>query len=204
MNDAFKYLIVIAVAYLLGSLNFSIIISKYTNGSDIRGFGSGNAGITNFLRAFGARSAFGVLAGDMLKCVAAVLFAGWMLGFMGKLVAGIFVMLGHMFPVYFGFKGGKGVLTTAALILTLDWRIFLIGIGVFAVIVLLTRYVSLGSIVAVLVVPICVYFFYSGNWYFVGATVLIAAIVVFMHRANIKRLLNGTESKIGAGKSKKQ
>jgi glycerol-3-phosphate acyltransferase PlsY len=195
MNDVIKYILVIAGSYLLGSLNFSIIISKYANGSDIRGFGSGNAGITNYLRSFGARSAFAVIAGDMLKCIVAVLFAGWMLGFMGKLVAGIFVMLGHMFPVYFGFKGGKGVLTTAALILTLDWRIFLIGIGIFFIVVLITKYVSLGSVLAVTIVPIFVYLFYNGNWWFFGAAVLIAAIVVFMHRTNIKRLLNGTETK---------
>jgi glycerol-3-phosphate acyltransferase PlsY len=124
-----------------------------------------------------------------------VVFAGWLMGFMGKLIAGIFVILGHMFPVYFGFKGGKGVLTAAALILTLDWRIFLIGIGLFIAVVLATKYVSLGSIIGVSVVPFCVYFFYDRNWWFVGATVLIAAIVVFMHRANIKRLINGTESK---------
>lgn len=195
MSDTLKYIIVIITAYLLGSLNFSIIISKYTNGSDIRGFGSGNAGITNYIRSFGTKSAFGVLAGDMLKCVVAVVFAGWLMGFMGKLIAGIFVILGHMFPVYFGFKGGKGVLTAAALILTLDWRIFLIGIGLFIAVVLATKYVSLGSIIGVSVVPFCVYFFYDRNWWFVGATVLIAAIVVFMHRANIKRLINGTESK---------
>jgi len=195
MSDTLKYFIVIITAYLLGSLNFSIIISKYTNGSDIRGFGSGNAGITNYIRSFGTKSAFGVLAGDMLKCVVAVVFAGWLMGFMGKLVAGIFVILGHMFPVYFGFKGGKGVLTAAALILTLDWRIFLIGIGLFIAVVLSTKYVSLGSMIGVSVVPFCVYFFYDRNWWFVGATVLIAAIVVFMHRANIKRLINGTESK---------
>jgi glycerol-3-phosphate acyltransferase PlsY len=195
MNDAIKYILIIAVSYLLGSLNFSIIISKYANGSDIRGFGSGNAGITNYLRSFGARSAFTVIAGDMLKCIIAVVFAGWLLGFMGKLVAGIFVMLGHMFPVYFGFKGGKGVLTTAALILTLDWRIFLIGIGIFFIVVLITKYVSLGSVLAVTIVPIFVYLFYNGNWWFFGAAVLIAAIVVFMHRTNIKRLLNGTETK---------
>lgn len=204
MSDVLKYVIIIAVAYLLGSLNFAIIISKYSKGTDVRSFGSGNAGITNYIRAFGGKSTFAVLAGDMLKCVIAVLIAGSMLGFMGKLVAGIFVMIGHMFPVYFKFKGGKGVLTTAALILTLDWRIFLIGIGLFAIIVMLTKYVSLGSVLAVSVVPICVYFFYSGNWYFVGATVLIAAIVIVMHRANIKRLLSGTETKISLGKSKKQ
>jgi glycerol-3-phosphate acyltransferase PlsY len=195
MSDTLRYLIVIALSYLLGSLNFSIIISKYANGSDIRGFGSGNAGITNYIRSFGTKSALGVLAGDVLKCVAAVLIAGRMLGFMGKLVAGIFVIIGHMFPVFFRFRGGKGVLTTAALILVLDWRIFIIGISIFIALVLATKYVSLGSICGVTAVPICTWFLYDGNWYFVGATVLIAAIVIFMHRSNIKRLLNGTEPK---------
>ncbi|MGI6576833.1 MAG: glycerol-3-phosphate 1-O-acyltransferase PlsY [Eubacteriales bacterium] len=195
MSDTLKFLIVIAFSYLLGSLNFSIIISKYANGSDIRGFGSGNAGITNYIRSFGTKSALGVLAGDVLKCIVAVLMADWMLGFMGKLVAGIFVILGHMFPIFFRFRGGKGVLTTAALILILDWRIFIIGISIFIAIVATTKYVSLGSICGVSVVPVCTWFFYDGNWDFVGATILIAAIVIFMHRSNIKRLLNGTESK---------
>lgn len=197
MSDTLRYFIIILTGYLLGSLNFSIIISKLTDGKDIRRFGSGNAGITNYIRSFGTKSALGVLAGDVIKCVVAVIIAGCLMGFMGKLVAGISVILGHMFPIYFGFKGGKGVLTTAAFVLMLDWRIFLIGIGLFIVIVLLTRYVSLGSMVGVSVVPVCVYFFYDGNWWFVGATILIAAIVIFMHRANIKRLLNGTESKFG-------
>ena len=125
---------------------FSIIVSKHANGSDIRGFGSGNAGITNYIRSFGTKSALGVLIGDVLKCVVPVLLAGWMVGFMGKLVAGIAVILGHMFPVFFRFRGGKGVLTTAALILVIDWRIFLICISLFAVIVQFTRYVSLGQV----------------------------------------------------------
>lgn len=190
-----EYFIVVVVAYLLGSLNFAIIVSKFKDGKDVRSFGSGNAGITNYLRSFGSASAFTVIAGDMLKCVIAVLIGGLLASFMGKLVAGIFVMLGHMFPVFFGFKGGKGVLTSAAFILVLDWRIFLIGIGVFAIIALTTRYVSLASCIAISIVPILVYLFYERNIYFVIATVIIAAIVVFMHRENIRRLIAGTETK---------
>ncbi len=190
-----EYAIIVVVSYLLGSLNFAIIVSKFQDGKDVREFGSGNAGITNYLRAFGSKSALAVIAGDMLKCIVAVLLGGLLASFMGKLVAGIFVMLGHMFPVYFGFKGGKGVLTSAAFILVLDWRIFLIGIGVFIIIAAATKYVSLASIIAMSVVPVLVYFFYEGNVYFVIATVVIASIVIFMHRENIKRLIAGTETK---------
>ena len=114
---------------------------------------------------------------------------------MGKLVAGIAVILGHMFPVFFRFRGGKGVLTTAALILVIDWRIFLICISLFAVIVQFTRYVSLGSVCAVAALPFCTWLFYDANLHFIVATVLIAALVIFMHRSNIKRLIEGTESK---------
>ncbi|MGI6039503.1 MAG: glycerol-3-phosphate 1-O-acyltransferase PlsY [Clostridiales bacterium] len=195
MSDTLKYIIVVLISYLCGSLNFSIIVSKYANGSDIRGFGSGNAGITNYIRSFGTKSALGVLIGDVLKCVVPVLLAGWMVGFMGKLVAGIAVILGHMFPVFFRFRGGKGVLTTAALILVIDWRIFLICISLFAVIVQFTRYVSLGSVCAVAALPFCTWLFYDANLHFIVATVLIAALVIFMHRSNIKRLIEGTESK---------
>lgn len=195
MDDLLKYIIVAIVSYLFGSLNFSIIVSKYANGSDIRGFGSGNAGITNYIRSFGAKSALGVLLGDVLKCVVPVLLAGWMVGFMGKLIAGIAVILGHMFPIFFRFKGGKGVLTTAALILVLDWRIFLICISFFIGIVLVTKYVSLGSVCAVAALPICTWLFYGAHLQFIVATSVIAALVIFMHRANIKRLIEGTESK---------
>lgn len=190
-----RYAFVILISYLCGSINSSIIVGKLSHGADVRSYGSGNAGITNYLRSFGSKNAFFVLLGDALKCVLPVLLAGALLGFEGKLVSGFFVILGHVFPIYYGFKGGKGVLSSAAFVLVLDYRIGAIALGIFAVIVLFTRYVSLGSVVGVSVTPLLVYLFYEGNWFFVGITALIAVLVVFMHRENIRRLLNGTESR---------
>ena len=192
--EILKWIILIAVSYLLGSLNFGIIVSKTLKKDDVRKYGSGNAGITNYFRSVGGKSTLLVMLGDVIKCFIAVFIGGWLFGDMGKFIAGLFVMIGHIFPVYFGFRGGKGVLTTAALMLAFDWRVFAIGFGLFLVIVLITRYVSLGSILGAATVPFSVYFFY-GEAKYVAVTALISAIVIFMHRSNIGRLVKGNESK---------
>lgn len=215
MNVFVKIAIACVVSYLLGSLNFAIICSKLFKKDDVRAHGSGNAGITNYFRNYGGLSTLIVMVGDMGKCIAAVLvaqalFRGEMLGGyeiseMMKFLAGFFVMLGHMFPVWFGFKGGKGVLSIAALILALDWRAFLIGISIFIVIVLVTRYVSLGSIIAVTSVLPLIRLFYNEAplvWAYMGIYAAIVAIVVIRHASNIKRLVNHTESRFSLGKKK--
>ena len=141
-------------AYLLGCVNGSILVSKCLFRDDIRTHGSGNAGLTNFYRTFGIKGVVGVLACDILKAVLAVALGGFLFGhflglpMIGKLVATIFVLLGHMYPVTFGFRGGKGVLSGVSALMVIDWRVALIALGVFFVIVLLTRYVSLGSVCA--------------------------------------------------------
>ncbi|MDL2288519.1 glycerol-3-phosphate 1-O-acyltransferase PlsY [Oscillospiraceae bacterium OttesenSCG-928-F05] len=205
MENVLRVVTVIVVAYLLGSLNASIIMSRFFKKTDIREYGSGNAGITNYLRSFGGKSAAVVALIDVGKCVAATMFGRFIFeglgdGYLGVLLAGFCVLLGHMFPVFFGFKGGKGVLSMAALMLIFDWRIFLIGISIFIIIVLVTRYVSLGSVVAVLSVIPLIYLFNSGNWLYTGVTALLAGLVVFMHRSNIVRLVKGTESKFSVKK----
>ena len=198
MESIWKYIVVALEAYLLGSLNFAIIISRLMAKTDVREHGSGNAGFTNFHRSVGGKKTFLVIAGDCVKCAAAVAAAGLLLGVEGRLIAGVFVMLGHMFPVYFNFKGGKGVLTTAVLILLMDWRAFIIGIGLFLLTVLITRYLSLGSILGVASVPVSFFFLYQGSpdlIKYLAILLFMTAIIIFMHRSNIKRLVSGSENK---------
>ncbi len=188
------FFIIAASAYLLGSLSFAIIICKLTLGKDIRSYGSGNAGLTNAYRTMGAGKTLLVLFGDIAKAAAALAIGGVLAGMMGKLVAGIFVILGHVFPVYFGFRGGKGVLVGATMLVFLDWRIFLVALVLFVIAVALTRWVSLGSILGAISFPITMQVFYGDARLSVVAA-LMAAAVVFMHRSNIKRILSGTENR---------
>lgn len=188
------FFIIAASAYLLGSLSFAIIICKLTLGKDIRAYGSGNAGLTNAYRTMGAGKTVLVLFGDIAKAAAALAIGGLLAGMMGKLVAGIFVILGHVFPVYFGFRGGKGVLVGATMLVFLDWRIFLVALVLFVISVALTKWVSLGSILGAISFPVTMQIFY-GDIRLTGIAALMAAAVVFMHRSNIKRILSGTENR---------
>lgn len=215
--DILKVVIACVAGYLLGSLNFAIICSKIFQKDDVREHGSGNAGITNYLRNYGGLSAVIVVIGDLGKCILAVnlaeylfegtLIAGYDIGEMMKFVAGFFVMLGHMWPLYFGFKGGKGVLSVAALIIALDWRAAIIGLSIFAIIVITTKYVSLGSIIAVTSVWPLILWFYREAPLLPAYLIIygaIVAIVVIRHIPNIKRLVNHTESKFSIGGKKKK
>lgn len=207
------YIIAAAAAYLLGSISFSIIITKKFAGTDVRSHGSGNAGATNVLRTAGKLPAILTFACDFLKCVAAILFSvliAHLFHLNGeftqviKYTAGIFCMLGHIFPVYFGFKGGKGVTTAAAVALLLDWRCFLIGIGIFLIIVLITRYVSLGSMLASASLPVSTYILTKtgdGSYALFNTALIaiLAVIIIIKHRANIVRLIKGNESKLHIG-----
>lgn len=189
-----KYLILAVCGYLLGSFNTAIVVSRLTLGVDIRSYGSGNAGLTNSYRTMGPRKTGLVLCGDILKGLIAILLGGWLCGPIGKLIAGGFVILGHVFPVYFGFKGGKGVLVGATLLFLFDWRIFLIALAFFLASVLTTRWISLGSILGAASFPFSLYFFYKDiNLSILGG--VMSAAVIFLHRSNIGRILNGTESK---------
>lgn len=193
---------VIAVCgYLLGSLSFAVIVSKVTLGKDIRDYGSGNAGLTNAYRTMGAGKTLFVLLGDIAKGAAAVSIGALLAGPVGKLVAGIFVILGHMFPLYFGFRGGKGVLVGAVMLALFDWRIFLIAFVLFFGAVLLTRWISLGSILGAVSFPVSTLLFYRDP-VLTAMAFGMAAAVVFMHRSNIMRILRGEENKFSF-KSKK-
>ena len=142
----FSVLALLVVPYFLGSINFGIIISKLFHGEDIREYGSGNAGMTNMLRTYGKRDAAITLIGDALKAVVAVILGRILFGISGGYVAGLTCILGHAFPCYYKFKGGKGVVVTAATIAVIDWRIFLVLLGIFILVVAFSKYISLGSV----------------------------------------------------------
>lgn len=202
------YIIVGIVAYLLGSISFSVIISKKMAGFDVREKGSGNAGATNVLRSVGKRAAILTLLADALKGVVAVLFA-IIVGAIAKdldkallvQIAGILVVVGHTFPIFFGFKGGKGVATSLGVLLMTNWKIGLICLVFALVLMALTRMVSMGSVGAAILFPVLVLFMRSnftvaeGSSYFIYSIIL-ALIVAFNHRTNIQRILNGTENKL--------
>ncbi len=203
-NTTVRIIIAVIIAYLLGSLNFSIIISKLTLKKDVRDFGSGNAGTTNSLRVMGMKKTILVILGDILKGVAAILIAKQIVPETANMAlvhvfASFACILGHTFPVFFQFRGGKGVLTTAAVVGTFNLPICLIAVSVFIVIVAITRYVSLGSIIAISTVPFLFMLFEGfgtdGIIYIVFGAVL-AMFVIFLHRANIKRLIAGNENKL--------
>ena len=192
--------LVAVLSYLLGCINGAIATSHIFYHDDVRRHGSGNAGLTNFYRNYGARCAPMVIAFDMLKAVGAVLLGNYFLGYLlgwgaaGKYFGALFCVIGHMFPVFYGFKGGKGILCSGTLLLLLDWRIALVGWGVFAALWLTTRYVSLGSVAAAASFPFMTYFIFRDAVTTALGT-CIALLVLWAHRSNIKRLLNGTESK---------
>ena len=197
------YLPIALVSYFLGCINGAVLTSKIFYHDDVRRHGSGNAGLTNFYRTYGAKYAPLVIALDMGKAVLAVGFAAALMRVYGadaellllnKYLAGLFCLIGHMFPVTEHFKGGKGVLCCATLLLCLDWRIALPAWGAFFVLLLLTRYVSLGSVCAAVSFPIMTHIVYA-SVRLDAVSALMAALVLYAHRENIVRLVHGTESK---------
>ena len=202
------YIIVAIIAYLIGSISFSVIISKKMAGFDVREKGSGNAGATNMLRSVGKKAAALTLLGDALKGVVAILVAV-IVGLIAKnsdkallvQIAGILVVVGHTFPIFFGFKGGKGVATSLGVLLMTNWQIGLICLVFAIVLMALTKMVSMGSVGAAILFPVLVLFINTnytvseGSSYFVYSIIL-AVIVAFNHRSNIQRILNGTENKL--------
>ena len=207
---AAAYVAVIIISYLLGSINSSIIISRTMYNDDIRKHGSGNAGLTNVLRTYGKKAAALTLVGDMLKGIVSIAIAGVVFGFLyfGGIsfsqpcyIAGMFAVLGHVFPIYYGFKGGKGVLTTATMVLVLAPIPFAILLAVFIAIVAGSKYVSLGSVSVAVLYPVIV----NGYISVLGmphpglvslSTILLAILVVWCHRENLKRISDRTERKI--------
>lgn len=202
------FAITAVAGYLLGNLNGAILISRLVMKEDVRTKGSGNAGLTNFHRSYGGLSTFLVLGIDVAKAVAAALLGGWLLGRfgqveLGRMLGGSCAVLGHMFPVAFQFRGGKGILSAAALAAVMDWRLFLALLVVFIIVVYFTKYVSLGSCLgAVLFVP-AFFLLYPGQWALIGQAILLAVLVLYKHRSNIRRLLKGEENKLSFQKKQR-
>ena len=205
-------LITAVVAYFCGCFNGAVIVSKYILRDDVRNHGSGNAGLTNFHRTFGGALTFVVILCDVLKAVVALLigvalFRGMVLDaqevvVFSKYWAALFCLLGHMFPCMFQFKGGKGILSGGTIALMVDWRIALVVWGGFLLLVVLTRYVSLGSTWAGSALPFATWYCFPQYPEVILLAFACGGLVVWKHRANIKRLLSGTESKFSLRKKK--
>lgn len=189
------YLAIAVIAYLLGSISTGMLVSKAMGGPDLHKVGSGNTGATNALRTMGKKGGAIVFAGDVVKALLACLVGRLWMGQNGALLAGLFVILGHNWPVFFGFKGGKGILSGGTLVWLLDWRVGLIAWGLFAALWLLTKYVSLGSVCAAASMPVTTFFFCGRSLLYTALAVLIAALVIWCHRENITRLLHHQERK---------
>ncbi len=185
-------------AYLIGSINSAIIVSKIMLHDDIRKYGSGNAGATNALRTLGKKGAIPVVIGDLLKAVIAILFAKLICSdsSLAVYIAGIGVVLGHNFPIYFGFRGGKGILVSLVAILFADPKIGLIAAVSAILIMAITKYVSLGSISGAVIFLVLGLTFRFGDVYFCIFAAIISLLAIIRHKTNIQRLLNGTESKL--------
>ena len=200
------------IAYFCGCFNGAVIVSKYILRDDVRNHGSGNAGLTNFFRTFGGPLTFVVILCDVLKAVIALLVSKWLFysGFtifisadataaywdtFAKYWAGLFCLLGHMFPCMFHFKGGKGILSGGTIAIMIDWRVALVVWGGFLILTVLTRYVSLGSLWSGASFPFITWYCYPDPAIIVLGF-LLGGLVVWKHRANIQRLLAGNENKL--------
>ena len=190
-----RYFLVAVIAYLLGNFSTGVVVSKAFAHTDIRTQGSGNAGATNVLRTYGWLPSVLTLVGDALKAIIAALLGRAIAGDTGMQIAGVATVIGHNWPVFYHFKGGKGILCSGTLLLLLDWRIAAVGWGLFALLWLTTRYVSLGSVSGAASFPITTLIFCRSNWTVFVLSLLIAALVIWAHRENIGRLLHGTESR---------
>ena len=193
------------IPYLLGSINFAVIISSKAYKDDVRTHGSGNAGMTNMLRTYGKKAAALTLGGDSLKAVVAALVGYFMMGLLGAYIAGFFCILGHMFPIFFKFRGGKGVVTAATSVLMCNPLVFLILLVIFVAIVYVSRFISLGSVMCVLLYPMILSgvdtVLIGGSGIYMIFAVLTTVLVVLKHKDNIKRLLEGKENKLEFKKS---
>lgn len=203
---AIAFLFIIAVAYVLGSLNFAIIISGKTYKQDIRNYGSKNAGMTNMMRTYGKKAAALTLLGDAMKAVVAAIVGYMVFGQSGAYVAGCACVIGHMFPVFYKFKGGKGVVTAAISILMCNPIVFAIVLLIFVIIVGFTKYISLGSIMCALMYPFIlntIEIIFNGGCkiYALLSALLVAVLLLYKHRENFKRLREGKESKFSFKKS---
>ena len=196
-------LVYVLIPYLLGSINTAILVSGHFYHDDIRNYGSGNAGFTNVMRTYGKKAAVITFAGDIFKTMLAILVGWCVFGYLTAYIAGFACFIGHIFPVFYNFKGGKGVLCMGTIMFMLDWRIFLTLVVVFVGIVMATKYISAGSVICSMMFPLMLNRMNNTGIYMIEfVAIAIAVIVVIKHRENLKRIFNGTESKFKFKKSK--
>lgn len=192
------------IGYICGLLQSGYLVGKIS-GLDIRDYGSGNAGTTNVLRVLGKTKALTTFLGDALKGFIPVLIVKYLIApsipgmnvEFAALFIGLAAVMGHDYPFYLKFKGGKGIATTGAVMMAFDWRMGVCSLAIFVIVVALTRYVSLGSCLLSAALVIEIALFYPGRWELLAIVVVYAFFAIYRHRANIKRLMNGTESKLG-------
>ncbi len=203
-----RILICLVVGYIFGCFQTGFVYGKLLHGIDVRDYGSGNSGTTNTLRTLGKRAGYIVFFGDALKAVFAVwlvrylLFPGDSMLHVFEMVAALGVVLGHNYPFYMNFKGGKGIAATGGLMFALDFRMALIAAIVFGIIFFTTRYVSVGSLAITALLPLMILFFFPGEKVMFLLGLVFTAMAWWRHRQNIRRLMNGTENRFDKKKHK--
>ncbi len=197
MSNVLLYILVAVAAYLLGSISTGLLVAKIMNGPNLREVGSKNTGASNALRTMGVKGGALTFTGDVLKALVATLLGQLLLGHQGAMWAGLFAVLGHNWPIFFQFKGGKGVASTCAVMLVCFWWQAIICYVVTIALIAVTKFISLGSITLVSLYFLLVAFTCGGDWMSILWAAVMAGICIWRHRANIKRLLSGNEAKIG-------
>jgi len=197
MSNVLLYILVAVAAYLLGSISTGLLVAKIMNGPNLREVGSKNTGASNALRTMGVKGGALTFTGDVLKALVATLLGQLLLGHQGAMWAGLFAVLGHNWPIFFQFKGGKGVASTCAVMLVCFWWQAIICYVVTIALIAVTKFISLGSITLVSLYFLLVAFTCGGDWMSILWAAVMAGICIWRHRANIKRLLSGSEAKIG-------
>ncbi|WP_427338520.1 glycerol-3-phosphate 1-O-acyltransferase PlsY [Caloranaerobacter sp. DY30410] len=194
----YKILLILLLSYLIGNINAAYLIGKTLENKDIRNYGSGNAGATNALRVFGAKIAAITFLFDLLKAVIAVILGKMILGETGMLLSGISVVVGHNWPVLLNFRGGKGIASTIGVMLVVNYKITFICVAIGLIIVIKSKYVSLGSVITMALLPIIGLFLNRPfSLDFLIFTLILSAMAIYRHKENISRLLKGQERKIG-------
>lgn len=199
MKQVLLYALCAVIGYALGCVSTGVIVSKLYGRIDIRNYGSGNAGMTNVMRTLGWVPSFLTFAGDALKGVLGALIGRWIGGELGMHIGGICAILGHNWPALFRFRGGKGMSTSFGYILVVDWRIALVLLGIQVVVLLISRYMSLASILSACAYVGLVFVFHK-SWVATGAAIVTCALALFSHRANMKRLAEGNENRLDSRK----
>ncbi len=199
----FRFILIAAIAYFLGNFSTGLIVGRQIAGVDIRKHGSGNAGTTNMLRTLGWLPSILTLIGDMLKAVVATIIGWWLGGRDGALLAGVLVVVGHNWPVLYGFKGGKGIAASIGCVLVVQWEVAVPVVLLGILIVAITRYVSVGSIASMVIFMIVEFIISFHDLNMLIFSVILTTFAIYSHRANLARLIAGNENKLDLSKISK-